>query len=69
MLEHIEYARIKARVDELMSGGIFGDGIGPGNTSRTINDEFGTSYSPEEVWRIWRQKKEWANPKDDTYPI
>jgi hypothetical protein len=64
-----EFARVRERVNELMSGGPFGDGIGPGNTAYQINDEFGTTYCGEEIWRIWRQGKEWANPKDDVYPI
>lgn len=69
MSESTEYENFRARVNELMSGGPFGDGIGPGNTSRKLNAELGTNYSPEEVWRIWRQGKEWAKPEDDTYPI
>lgn len=67
--EASEYAAVKKLVNELMTGGCLGDGIGPGNASRVINDELGTTYSPEEIWRIWRQGKEWANPTDDVYPI
>jgi hypothetical protein len=69
MNEQREYERVRARVNELMSGGPFGDGIGPFNTCYQINDEFGTSYCPEEIWRIWRQGKPWAKPEDDRYPL
>lgn len=65
--EKIEYLRLRDRVNELMSGGPFGDGIGPFKTSYIINNEFGTSYEGAEVWRIWRQNKEWAKPEDDIY--
>lgn len=67
MSEAAEYQRLKERVDSLMSGGPFGDGIGPGNTAKRVNAEFGTSYEGVEIWRIWRQGKEWANPTDDIY--
>lgn len=63
-----EFLRVRERVNELMSGGPFGDGIGPVNTARRVNEEFGTNYSGVEIWRIWRQGKEWAKPEDYTYP-
>lgn len=69
MSEQEEYERVRSRVNELMSGGILGDGIGPGNTCRVVNEEFGTTYCPEEIWRIWRHGKEWAKPQDDVYPV
>jgi hypothetical protein len=65
--EGIEYGRVKARVDALMTGGPIGDGIGPGNACRQINEEFGTCYQPSEIWRIWRQGKPWADPADDLF--
>ena len=65
--EKAELAAVKARVDELMSGGFLGDGIGPGNTCKQINKEFNTAYRPEEIWRIWRIGKPWAKPEDDIY--
>lgn len=67
MTESEEYAAIKERVNELMSGGPLGDGIGPRNAAFRINEEFGTSYQGHEIWRIWRQGKEWAKPEDDIY--
>lgn len=45
---------IKQRVNELMRGGLWGDGIGPRNASFRINHEFDTSFTPEEVHRIWQ---------------
>lgn len=60
MSEADEYKRIKARVDELMSGGVLGDGVGPFKTAMRINDDFGTSYSGEEIHAIWTQGKPWA---------
>lgn len=69
MSEATDYFCVRDRVNQLMAGGPFGDGIGPGNTSRVVNEEFGTNYSGEEIWRIWRQGKEWAKPEDDVYPI
>ncbi len=53
MTEGEEMEAVKRRVDQLMTGGFIGDGIGPSNTSFKINEEFGTSYSGQEVWRIW----------------
>ena len=69
MNESQEYEIIRKRVNALMSGGPLGDGIGPGNTAKHIADEFGVNYEGHEIWRIWRQGKEWANPKDDIYPV
>ena len=66
--EATEFIRLRKRVNELMSGGPFGDGVGPRNAANRINVEFGTTYSGVEIWRIWRQGKEWAKPEDDTYP-
>lgn len=63
-----EYLAVKQMVDSLMSGGPFGDGIGPRNTAFKINEAFNTNYDGTEIWRIWRQGKEWANPADDIYP-
>ena len=65
--EQLEYKLVKQRVDELMTGPPLGDGIGPRNTAWRINEEFGTNYQGHEIWRIWRQGKEWAKPEDDVY--
>lgn len=54
-----EYRAIKRRVDELMSGGPLGDGIGPGNTCWHVNREFGATYTPEEIHAIWQKGKPW----------
>ena len=66
MTEQEQFIRLRERVNEIRSGGLFGDGIGPGNTAYKINEEFGVTYSGVEIWRIWRQGKEWAKPQDDT---
>ncbi|WP_437230164.1 hypothetical protein SH661x_001815 [Planctomicrobium sp. SH661] len=39
---------IVARVGELIA-----DGIGPTETAARINAEFGTEYSPREIWNLW----------------
>jgi len=69
MTESQEFELIRNRIKELMRGGPLGDGIGPTKTSYLILHEFGVYYEGYEVWRIWRQGKEWANPKDDIYPV
>lgn len=43
---------IKTRIDELM-GNCAGEGYGPSATAAVINAEFGTEYSPRQVWNIW----------------
>ena len=68
MSEHSEYIQIREMVNELMSGGPFGDGIGPNNAAYRVNAKFGTTYEGYEIWRIWRQGKKWAKPQDDIYP-
>lgn len=57
--EATEYRRLKARVDELMTGGPCGDGIGPRNASFRVNEEFGTNYTGEEIHAIWQKGKPW----------
>ena len=47
-------ANIEIEIIELMSGGVFGDGIGPGNTARRINAEHGLNLTPDEVWSLWK---------------
>jgi hypothetical protein len=50
---------LKARVDELMTGGFLGDGIGPGNTAKRINAEWGRSYTGEGIHAVWQRGKDW----------
>ena len=60
MTENGEYQRVKERVDELMRGRPFDDGIGPFKAAYEINAEFGTKYSGEEIHAIWTQGKPWT---------
>ena len=60
MNEGAEYGCVKERVDELMSGGPFNDGLGPSKTAREIKAEFGISYNADEIHAIWTQGKPWA---------
>lgn len=43
---------IKSRVDQLM-GAYAGAGVGPTEAAEAINAEFGTTYTPREVWNLW----------------
>ena len=64
MNEAEQFRAIKARINELMEGGLLGDGIGPGNTAKQIFREFNVRYSGEEVHEIWRQDKPWAEKRE-----
>lgn len=50
---------LKSRVDELMSGGPLGDGVGPGNAAKRINAEWGRSYTGEGIHGVWQRGKPW----------
>lgn len=49
MIEAAELDRIRARVNELMSGGPFSDRIRPGKTAWHIEKEFGVAYEGYEI--------------------
>lgn len=60
-----EFEHLKSRIDELMSGGAFGDGIGPTNTSRELAVGFGFHLPGETVHAIWQKGQPWQVEKCD----
>lgn len=51
-----EKASLILMIQRLMSGGVLGDGIGPGNSAREIHRTLGYSLSETAVWAIWRER-------------
>lgn len=53
---------IKRRIDELLSGGILGDGIGPMKAAQVIAEEFGFPQHPADLHKMWRRGQAWGDP-------
>ncbi len=53
-VDDTELNSLRMTIKRLMTGGLLGDGIGPGNTARKIHRTLGFALSELEVWAIWR---------------